>query len=193
MAWYNQMAKVRKQFFDWFQFAEILDLQRVDLQNFKFQAGQPSHLPDEGAGFKVQRKREETRCGIASWNGGSFSGRQWSTGFFPWVSSKSETFFVSLGPECCGLFFSGLYQGLELGKQGWMVFNSWLHSPNQLQAGLKLKACFLGSGWSLSWCQGRIFVWLNLFSSPIGWRERDWKAVMYQERFPATTVNLSRI
>ena len=117
MAWYNQMAKVRKHFF-WL-ISICWDSGPSKLQ---ISAGQPSHLPDEGAGFKVQRKRGETRCGIASWNGGSFSGRPWSTGFFPWVSSKAETFFVSLGPECCGLFSPGYIKvGSLVNRAGWYL------------------------------------------------------------------------
>ena len=77
MAWYNQMAKVRKHFF-WL-ISICCDSGPSKLQ---ISAGQPSHLPDEGAGFKVQRKREETRCGIASSNGGIF--RSTHNGFFPW-------------------------------------------------------------------------------------------------------------
>lgn len=157
-----------------FSLLRFWTIQRVDLQNFKFQAGQPSHLPDEGAGFKVQRNRGETRCGVASSNGGSFSGRPWSTGFFPWVSSKSETFFVCLWGRNAVVYFSPGYIKVWslVNRAGWYLTVGCI-VPTQLQAGLKLKACFLGSGWSLSWCQGRMFVWLNLFSSPIGWRERE--------------------
>ena len=62
---------------------------------------------------------------------------------FPWI------FNGNVGPECPSYI---LQEGLEVGKRILLGLDgiSWLRITNQLQPGLKLKACFLGSGWSLS-------------------------------------------
>lgn len=122
----------------------------MDLQNFKFQQVSPliSLMKEQVSKFnEIAEKR-----GAESPHGTEEvfrvdNGRQV---FFPGFPPSLKRFLCVFGAGMLWFIFSGLYQGLELGKQGWMVFQLVAYSLTQLQAGLKLKACFLGSGWSLS-------------------------------------------
>ena len=64
--------------------------------------------------------------------------------FFPGFPPSLKRFSCVFGAGMLWFIFSGLYQGLELGKQGWMVFNSWLHSPNPTASRIEVEGVFLG-------------------------------------------------